>query len=54
MGNVALAAWLVISPWALGIASPAFQANFVIVGALVLAMSLYELWDARRHSAHAA
>ena len=53
-GNVALGAWLVISPWVLGIASPTFQANFVIVGALVLAMSLYELWDVRRHLARAA
>jgi hypothetical protein len=53
-GNVTLGAWLVISPWALGIASPTFQANFVIVGALVLALSLYELWDVRRHSARAA
>jgi len=53
-GNVALGAWLVISPWALGIVSPTSQANFVIVGALVLALSLYELWDVRRHPARAA
>lgn len=53
-GNVALGAWLVISPWALGIASPIFRANFVIVGALVLALSLYELWDVRHHAARAA
>ena len=41
--NVALAAWLVISPWVLGIASAAATANFVIVGVLVIALALYEM-----------
>ena len=41
--NVALGAWLVISPWVLGIASAAATANFVIVGVLVIALALYEM-----------
>jgi hypothetical protein len=44
--NVALGAWLVISPWVLGIASPAAKANFVIVGVLVVALAVYEMRSA--------
>jgi SPW repeat-containing protein len=43
--NVALGAWLAISPWALGIANSAARWNFVIVGVLVLALALYEIRD---------
>jgi hypothetical protein len=46
--NVALGAWLIVSPWTLGIVSPAAKANFVIVGALVLALAGYELWEMGR------
>ena len=41
--NVALGAWLVISPWVLGIASTAAKVNFVVVGVLVMALALYEM-----------
>jgi hypothetical protein len=41
--NVALGAWLVVSPWVLGITAPAATADFVIVGALVVALALYEM-----------
>ena len=41
--NVALGAWLAISPWALGIASGTARWNFLIVGMLVLALALYEI-----------
>lgn len=41
--NVALGAWLAISPWALGITSGSARWNFVIVGVLVLALALYEI-----------
>jgi hypothetical protein len=41
--NVALGAWLAISPWVLGVASSAARWNFVIVGVLVLALALYEI-----------
>jgi hypothetical protein len=41
--NVALGAWLVISPWVLGIASTAATANSVIIGVLVIALALYEM-----------
>jgi len=46
--NVALGAWLIVSPWALGIMSPAAQANFIIVGALVLGLAGYEIWEMGR------
>jgi hypothetical protein len=46
--NVALGAWLVISPFILGIASAAAKANFLIVGVLVGALALYEMRSARQ------
>ena len=49
--NVVLGAWLLISPWALGIASTAAKLNFIVVGALVLALALYEIRDLRSRSA---
>jgi hypothetical protein len=49
--NVVLGAWLVISPWALHIGSTAATANFVIVGVLVAAFALYEIWDVSRRRA---
>ena len=51
--NVVVGAWLVVSPWVLG-ASLVPMVNFVVVGLLVLVLALYEIWDERRHSAHAA
>lgn len=52
--SAALGAWLLISPWVLGIAATVPVLNFVIVGALVLALALYEIWDVSRQSAHPA
>jgi hypothetical protein len=46
--NVALGAWLVASAWVLGIVSPAARINFVLVGAFVMALALYEMWQIRR------
>jgi SPW repeat len=51
--NVILGAWLVVSPWVLG-ATLIATTNLVIVGWLVLALALYEIWDERRHTAHPA
>jgi hypothetical protein len=50
----AIGAWLVVSPRVLEIAAPMAVANFVIVGLLVLALALYELWDVRHHAAKPA
>jgi SPW repeat len=47
--NAAIGAWLIVSPWALGIVAPLMMANFVIVGAFVLVLALYELWDISQH-----
>jgi hypothetical protein len=41
--NVVLGGWLAVSPWVLGLASGAVRWNFVIVGALVVALAIYEL-----------
>ncbi len=49
--NVVLGAWLLVSPWVLGIASPAATANFVGVGLLIAALGLYEVGKVRRDSA---
>ena len=47
--NVVLGAWLLVSPWVLGIASPAAKLNFHIVGLLVGALALYEVWEVSRN-----
>ncbi len=41
--NIVLGAWLVVSPWALGIANSVARWNFLIVGTLVIALALYEI-----------
>jgi len=41
--NVVIGLWLIAAPWVLPITGTAVTANFVIVGALVLALALYEL-----------
>jgi hypothetical protein len=50
--NIALGAWLALSPWVLGIASAAARWNFVVVGALVVALALYELKEMAAGSAN--
>ena len=47
--NVVLGAWLVVSPWVLGATVVIATTNLVIVGLLILALALYEIWDERRH-----
>lgn len=49
--NVTLGAWLVLSPWVLGIVSGAARANFVITGLLIVALALYQVWSVSRESA---
>src|SRR5919205_634263 len=49
-----IGAWLVISPWVLGVIAPLAWVNFIVVGLLVLVLSLYELWDLRRGTARPA
>ena len=41
--NIALGAWLIVSPWILNLAGPAPRADFVVVGLLVVALAVYEL-----------
>jgi membrane-bound ClpP family serine protease len=42
--NVLLGAWLIAAPWFVETAGSTATANFVVVGLLVLALALYELW----------
>ena len=44
--NVGLGAWLVASPWILGISGSAATADFVVCGFLVLALAIYEIRSA--------
>jgi hypothetical protein len=41
--NVALGAWLAVSPWVLGTTIPAAVINSVTVGALIAGLALYEV-----------
>ncbi|MGB8671146.1 MAG: SPW repeat protein, partial [Pseudolabrys sp.] len=47
--NVALGAWLIASTWALSIVTPAARTNFMLVGLLVVALALYEMWQIRQN-----
>jgi hypothetical protein len=48
--SVIIGAWLVVSPWVLSISVLTARENFVVVGLLVMALTIYELWQARRQS----
>lgn len=48
--NAILGAWLVICSWILSISLPAARENFLVVGLLVIALTLYEIWELRRQS----
>ena len=41
--NIAIGIWLIAAPWVIPVGGAAVTANFIIVGALVLALALYEL-----------
>jgi hypothetical protein len=45
--NIALGAWLIISPWGLGLSNAAARIDFIVVGVLVLALAVHELWKMR-------
>lgn len=48
--NVILGTWLVICPWVLGINSSVARVNLIVVGLLVMALAIYEIWEARRQT----
>lgn len=50
--NVALGVWLAISPAVLGISNPTAIVNFVVVGIVVAALALYEVWQIKRAPAN--
>lgn len=45
--NIALGSWLVAGPWLLGSVSATPRANFILVGLVVIALAIYEMWQAR-------
>ena len=47
--NVALGAWLIASTWVLGIVTSAARTTFMLVGVLVVALALYEMWQIRQN-----
>jgi len=51
--NIVLAAWLIVSSWILAFATAAATANAVIVGLLLLALALYEMWEDRQQGGRA-
>lgn len=46
--NAILGAWLTICPWILSISSSVAGDNFIVVGLMVMALTFYEIWEARR------
>jgi hypothetical protein len=50
--NIALGAWLGISPWVLGLSNAAAKINFIVVGVLVLALAVHALWGMRSGGAN--
>ncbi|MGA7011943.1 MAG: SPW repeat protein, partial [Pseudolabrys sp.] len=48
--NVILGAWLIVCPWIVGISSSTAKTHFVVIGALIAVLVLYEIWTARRQS----
>ena len=49
--NIALGAWLIVSPFILKAAALTPKADFVLVGLAVVALAFYELWEVGRNSA---
>jgi hypothetical protein len=47
--NIALGLWLIASAWLL--TAPQARAIAVIIGLILIALSVYEIWDDRRHQA---
>ena len=45
--NIAVGAWLVISPWVLRGIEAVASADFVVVGLLVIGLAAYEMWHVR-------
>jgi hypothetical protein len=48
--NVLVGAWLIVSPFVLSVTSAGARVNFVVVGAVVVLLALYELWDLGQQS----
>lgn len=49
-----LGLWLIAAPWALGFAAMTMAAwNHVVVGALIVALAAWELWDVRHQHSRA-
>lgn len=49
--NILIGAWLALSAFLLPLASIVARLDFILVGAIVVGLALFELWDLRRGSA---
>ena len=45
--NVVLGAWLVVCSWVLGVTAVLARADFIVVGAVVLMLAIYEMLQVR-------
>ncbi len=45
-----IGAWLIASPFVLGLSSVAAVANAVIIGTIVVLLAFYEMWKIKRDS----
>jgi hypothetical protein len=43
--NVCVGVWLIVASWLLNVSSPSAKINFVVVGALVVILAVYKLWN---------
>jgi SPW repeat-containing protein len=43
--NVCVGAWLIAASWLFNVSSSPAKINFVIVGALVVTLAAYKLWN---------
>lgn len=48
--SVLIGAWLIASPFVLGLSSVAAVANAVIIGTIVVLLAFYEMWKIKRDS----
>ena len=48
--NIVLGTWLMMMPWVIGTTTRLATLDFLVSGFLVVALAVYEIWDARRKS----
>ena len=49
LANIAIGVWLIASPFVFGMTRGAATVNFICIGALVIVLALFELWQIRQN-----